>query len=249
MTKSRGKKTKTILFDLDGTLLPMDQEKFTKRYFELLAEKMSAYGYDKKQLVTSVWEGTAAMVRNDGTKSNEKAFWHKFAEIYGKEALADQPLFDAFYEREFQGARAFCGFDLIAVETVKKIKKMGLRLILATNPIFPKTATEFRIHWAGLEPSDFEFIAAYENSRYCKPNPKYYNEILSKLNLQPEECLMVGNDVTEDMVARKIGMNVFLLTDCLINKEREDINQYPRGSFEQLLNYIEKAIKGESQNE
>lgn len=37
----------TILFDLDGTLLPMDQEKFTRRYFELLAEKMSAYGYEK----------------------------------------------------------------------------------------------------------------------------------------------------------------------------------------------------------
>lgn len=236
---------KEVLFDLDGTLLPMDQAEFTKGYFELLAEKMSAHGYDKEQLVTSVWEGTVAMVRNDGTKSNEEAFWHKFAEIYGKEALTDQPYFDAFYENEFQGAKSFCGFDPRVVETVKKIQKMGLRLILATNPIFPKTATESRIRWAGLEPSDFEYITTYENSRYCKPNLEYYNEILSKRNLQPEECLMVGNDVTEDMVARKVGMNVFLLTDCLINKEREDINQYPRGSFEQLMDYIEKAIKGE----
>ena len=119
---------------------------------------------------------------------------------------------------------------------------MGLRLILATNPIFPQTAIESRIRWAGLEPSDFVWITTYENSRYCKPNPEYYNEILSKLNLQPEECLMVGNDVTEDMVARKVGMNVFLLTDCLINKERQDINQYPRGSYMQLLNHIENLI-------
>lgn len=232
-------KATTVLFDLDGTLLPMDQEEFTKGYFELLAEMMSAHGYDKEQLVTSVWEGTAAMVRNDGTESNEEVFWHKFAEIYGKKALTAQPYFDAFYEREFQEAKAFCGFDPIAVETVKKIQKMGHRLILATNPIFPQTAIESRIRWAGLVPSDFEYITTYENSWYCKPNPKYYNEILNKLNLQPEECLMVGNDVTEDMVARKIGMNVFLLTDCLINKERQDINQYPRGSFLQLLNYIE----------
>ena len=57
---------------------------------------------------------------------------------------------------------------------------------------------------------------------------------------------MVGNDVTEDMIASKVGINVFLLTDCLINKEREDINRYPRGSFEQLLNYIKKTKKGDS---
>ena len=60
-----------------------------------------------------------------------------------------------------------------------------------------------------------------------------------KMNLQSKECLMVRNDVAEDMTARAVGINVFLLTDCLINKEHEDINQYPRGSYEQLLNYIE----------
>lgn len=86
-------------------------------------------------------------------------------------------------------------------------------------PIFPRSAVESRIGWAGLDVSDFEYITTYENSRYCKPNPEYYNEILSKLNLQSGECPMVGNDVTEDMVAQIVGMNVFLLTDCLINRE------------------------------
>lgn len=228
----------TVLFDLDGTLLPMDQEEFTKGYFELLVEKMSVYEYEKKQLVDAVWKGTAAMVKNDGGTNNEDAFWRKFAEIYGEKVLSDKALFNEFYEKEFQGARDFCGCDPKAAETVKKIKQMGLRAILATNPIFPRNAVESRIRWAGLDVLDFEYITTYENSRYCKPNPEYYNEILNKLHLQPGKCLMVGNDVTEDMVARTLGMNVFLLTDCLINKEREDINQYPRGSFEQLLNHI-----------
>ena len=49
---------------------------------------------------------------------------------------------------------------------------------------------------------------------------------------------MVGNDVTEDMIAEKVGMKVFLLTDCLINKERKDINQYSRGSLDQLLQFL-----------
>lgn len=231
---------RTVLFDLDGTLLPMDQEEFTKGYFGLLAGKMAVYGYDAGQLVDAVWKGTAAMVENDGTKSNEEAFWKRFSELYGEKALSDKQHFDAFYEEEFKGAKNFCGHNPKAAEAVHKIKAMGLPVVLATNPIFPMTATQTRICWAGLKPSDFILVTAYENSRYCKPNPAYYEEILEKLNLEPEECLMVGNDVTEDMAAAKIGMKVFLLTDCLINKEREDINRYPRGSFEQMLDYLEK---------
>ncbi|MGN0675436.1 MAG: HAD family hydrolase, partial [Oscillospiraceae bacterium] len=76
---------------------------------------------------------------------------------------------------------------------------------------------------------------------YCKPNPEYYREIIRRLGATPEQCLMVGNDVTEDMeAARKAGLSVFLLTDCLINKERRDISVYPRGSFEQLMEFIIK---------
>lgn len=235
-------KITTIFFDLDGTLLPMDQEEFTKGYFGLLTEKMSAYGYEAQQLASAVWKGTAAMVGNNGAMSNKEVFWRKFAEVYGEQSLADIPLFDEFYEKEFQKARDFCGFEPDAVKVVKRIKDMGIKIVLATNPIFPKNATESRICWAGLELSDFEFCTFYENSCYCKPNPSYYTAILKELNVQPEECLMVGNDVAEDMIARTVGMKVFLLTDCLINKEHEDINKYPRGSFEQLMQYIETYL-------
>ena len=115
---------------------------------------------------------------------------------------------------------------------------------MATNPIFPAVATESRIRWAGLTPADFELYTTYENIGFCKPNPAYYLEIANRLNVVPEECLMVGNDVTEDMVARSVGMHGFLLTDCLINKERKDINQFRRGSFEQLMRcLVDEASK------
>lgn len=231
---------KSVWFDLDGTLLPMDQERFTTGYFGLLAKKMAAYGYESGQLVDAVWRGTAAMVRNDGTKSNEEAFWQEFSRIYGEKALLDKELFEAFYENEFKEAKIFCGYNPKAAETVKKLKNMGFLMVLATNPLFPRAATEIRIGWAGLVSSDFEWITTFENSRYCKPNPAYYREILKKLDLRPEECLMVGNDVTEDMAAAKVGINVFLLTDCLINKGGGDINPYPHGSFEQMIEQIKK---------
>lgn len=235
---------KAVLFDLDGTLLPMDQEEFTKGYFKLLSKKLSPHGYEPKGLIDAIWAGTVAMVKNNGSQSNEVVFWAKFSEIYGKEkTLKDKSLFDDFYAENFEEAKAFCCFHAKAAETVKKAKQLGYKVALATNPIFPKTATESRIRWAGLSPEDFELFTTYENTCYCKPNPEYYRDIAERLGVQPEECLMVGNDVTEDMIAETVGMKVFLLTNCLINKERKDISVYPRGNFKQLINLIKNKEK------
>ena len=229
---------KTVMFDLDGTLLPMDQDQFTKYYFGLLAKKLAPYGYNAEQLVSGIWAGTAAMVKNDGSCTNEEAFWKKFCALMGEKVLEDKPLFEDFYRVEFQGARASCGFAPQAAGLVKKLKAAGYRVLLATNPIFPAIATESRIRWAGLEPEDFELYTTYENACRCKPNPDYYRDILSSMKLDPSECLMVGNDATEDTAAELAGMQVFLLTNCLINKENKDLSQWPHGGFEELEKFI-----------
>lgn len=228
----------TVFFDLDGTLLPMDQEKFVKSYLGRMAKKMAPHGYELEMLVKSVWMGTGAMVKNDGSATNETVFWNVFDQLFGRDTRVDEPLFEEFYRNEFQAVKDDCGFDPRAAEAIRQIKALGLRTVLATNPLFPPIATQSRVRWAGLEPEDFEFITTYDNSCFCKPNPDYYREILGKLNLKAEECVMVGNDVNEDMVARELGMKVFLLTDCILNKDNKDISQYPCGSFPELLDYI-----------
>ena len=119
---------------------------------------------------------------------------------------------------------------------------MLLSTEFSSYPIFLAAAMKFRIRWAGLQPEDFELYTTYENSCFCKPNPDYYRDILKKMNITAEECLMVGNDVTEDMVAKTLGMKVFLLTDCLINKNGKNIDDYPNGSFEQLTDFIKNLI-------
>lgn len=230
--------TKAILFDLDGTLLPMDQEVFVRDYLGRMAAFLAPHGYDPQSLIKAVWAGTGAMVKNDGKALNEDVFWYVFNSLLGKDAKQDDALFTEFYTTVFQQSRDSCGFNPAAVEAIRQIKDMGYRLILATNPLFPAIATHSRIRWAGLNPEDFELITTYENSRFCKPNPDYYREILGKIALDGSQCLMVGNDVGEDMVAQKLGMKTFLLTDCLINKTAEDISQYPHGSFPELLHYI-----------
>ena len=229
---------KMILFDLDGTLLPMDQDEFTGGYFRLLAKKMAPYGYDPAELVKNVWAGTKAMVMNDGKVSNAEAFWRKFEEIYGRKGREDEPVFEEVYRENFVGAKAYCGYNKEVPLLVSRLKEAGYRVALATNPLFPAIATEQRIRWAGCEPSDFELVTTYENINYCKPNPDYYREVASRLSLRPEECLMVGNDVDEDMVAETIGMKVFLLTDCLLNRKGKEIGSYAGGSFPDLAAFL-----------
>lgn len=228
----------TVLFDLDGTLLPMDQEVFLKAYMGGLAKKMAPHGYDPDLLIKAIWKGTGAMVRNDGMERNDTVFWNTFSAIYGIDTRKDEPIFEEFYRVEFQNVKNSCGFDSRASEVIQEIKGMGYRVALATNPLFPAIATQSRARWAGLNPEDFELITTYENSRHCKPNPEYYRDILETLQVSAEQCVMVGNDVSEDMIAETLGMKVFLLTDCIINKENQDINQYPHGSFPELLQFI-----------
>ena len=225
---------KAVLFDLDGTLLPMDQDEFVKAYFRLLAKKLAPYGYEPDKLVKAVWHGTGAMIQNDGSCTNEVVFWKDFTNIFGEQARSHEPVFAEYYEKDFQQVKNICGYTPKAAEIVRSLKAAGVRVALATNPVFPAIATESRIRWAGLEPDEFELYTTYENIGFCKPNLDYYREILRRMELDAADCLMVGNDVDEDMVAGKLGMEVFLLTDHLINKSGTDIDAFPHGSFDDL---------------
>ena len=232
---------KAVLFDLDGTLLPMDQEKFIEAYFGGLVKKLVPHGYEPNQLIKGIGAGIKTMVSNNGAVTNEEVFWKSFSAIVGERVKEDEEIFLDFYKNEFQEVKQSCGYMEVSRKVIDSLKEKEIRIILATNPLFPAIATESRMRWAGLAPEDFELYTTYENSSFCKPNPKYYEEILSKIGVPAEECLMVGNDVTEDMVAETLGMKVFLLTDCLINKESKDISEYPNGGFTELMEFLAKV--------
>ena len=231
----------TVFFDLDGTLLPMDQEVFIQSYFKRLAAKLAPSGYEPQKLFEAIWAGMRAMISNDGSCTNEKRFWDSFCGMLGERVLEDKPVFESFYRTDFQQVSKDCRFSPKAAQIIALCHALGLRTVLATNPVFPAIATESRIRWAGLEPTDFELVTTYENARYCKPNPAYYEEILQKLQLSPQECLMVGNDAEEDLIAGTLGMRVFLLTDCLINRKNKDLTNCPQGGFNELAAYLQEC--------
>ena len=225
---------KTVFFDLDGTLLPMDQEKFIEDYIRRLCMYLAPHGYDPKAVADALWKGTAAAVVNDGSVTNEKRFWQVFSALLGEKILSDAPVFDRFYREEFPKVKESAGFNPKAKGLIESLKARGIGCVLATNPVFPAAATYHRIRFAGLEVEDFRFVTTFENSSFCKPNPDYYRELLTKLDLKAEECLMVGNDAHEDTAAAKAGLEVFLLTDCLINSKGHDIAAFPHGDWAAL---------------
>ncbi len=230
---------KAVLFDLDGTLLPMDQNAFIKAYFGGLASRLGARGYDPADFYKAMQAGIVAMVKNTGDETNETVFWNSFKSILGDRILEEYGEFEAFYEEEFPSISSVCGHDARARAVVDAVHAKGLTAILATNPVFPRVATRERMRWAGVTPEDFAFFTTYENYCHCKPNPDYYRDVLRAAGLSPEECVMVGNDMDEDMVAAELGIRVFLLTDCLINRHGKDIEAYPHGGYDDLLAFLQ----------
>lgn len=229
---------KVILFDLDGTLLPMDQDKFIAAYFNALISKLVPYGYNPALLMKAIKRGVEAMLTNEGRSTNEQAFWDAAVAVYGRKIIESEPYFNEYYENDFDTMLTMVEPNPDAKQTVTALKSRGFRVALATNPVFPSLMTQKRLNRTGLDVSDFELCTTYENSSYSKPNLEYYRDIVQRLGVLAEECLMVGNDVDDDMVVTELGMKVFLLTDCLINKHGVDISQYPNGSFTELTEYV-----------
>ena len=223
---------------MDGTLLPMDLAVFIKTYFSMLLRYLASHGYQVEKASDALQKGIAAMMGNDGTKTNESAFWQAFKGTYGALSEDDIAFFEEFYHTEFQKLRDICGYDPRAAQCVCAAKDIAEKVILATNPLFPRTATEQRVGWSGCAATDFDYSTTFENASYSKPSLAYYQQILDRMGLLPDECLMVGNDVEDDMVAAELGIRVFLLTPYLINKNNKPIDAFPHGDFDSLLRFL-----------
>lgn len=232
-------KYKAILFDMDGTLLPMDMEAFTIGYFEDLWKKLIPFGFELKEFSSLIWAGTKEMAKNDGSRTNEETFWTFFdsrSDI--KKSDINSHCLD-YYTHEFNEAIRFTKENPLAVRAVELAHKKAEKVILATNPFFPMCGQHTRLKWVGLSPKDFDYISAYEDSHYCKPNPNYFLEVCERNNLDPKDCLMVGNDETEDMyTAARVGMDGYLVTDTVIRREEHPWSG-KSGTFAELVKFLE----------
>lgn len=233
---------KAVFFDLDGTLLPMDEEEFIKVYFISLYKKVAHLNYEKEKLIKTIWDGTEAMYKNDGTYTNEQVFWNLFKKYYSEDQLKDKEIFDSFYINEFKSTKNVCKDNPLAKEIVNFCKNNLKYTILSTNPIFPYAGTLTRMSFIGLKEDDFDFITAYENSSYCKPNPKYFEFLLNKFNLKADEVILFGNNTIEDAYcATQVGIKTYLVDGNIIDKKGL-LNKFELIQMEDIIPTIKKHL-------
>ncbi len=230
---------KAVLFDLDGTLLNLDIDEFFPRYFKKLSQKM-AHLIEPNYFIDHLLFSTRAMLENtDPQKTNKDVFMETFFAPEGLEVEDFFPLFEEFYAREFPQLNNGYGPVSGTHEALDATLERGFKLVLATNPLFPREAVLERMRWAGIADYPFALISSYEHMHFCKPNLQYYEEILNRLGLFPGETLMVGNDPLEDLIAGKLGIKTFLAEDYLVER-KEKLPPDFQGKLEKVVSIIKE---------
>jgi FMN phosphatase YigB (HAD superfamily) len=190
-----------VLFDLDDTLLVNPMDTFVPAYFRALTEFMAA-DLEPQRLIDQLLRATRAMDEDgDSGRTNEEAFAEVFFAGLGRSRPALQPLFDRFYQEAFPSLRGLTRPMPGAIEAVRWALDGGRQVVIATNPLFPRTAIVQRMEWAGLELDELplDLVTSYENMHATKVRPSYYSEIADRIGRRPTECVMVGDNWTWDV--------------------------------------------------
>lgn len=224
----------TILFDLDGTLLPMDMKEFERAYFGGLCRAIPEMA--PQELMKAVWNGVKAMAQNDGSRTNREAFAESYRQA-GYDYYGNEERYLEYYRTDFQKCAAVCPVTDVSREIVHTLQDKGYQVAVATNPIFPQIATWSRLAWLGLSAGEFPLVTTFENSHFAKPNPRYYLEVCEKLGVAPKDCVMVGNDVEEDGCAASLGMEVLLVKDWLLNARNLPTEGFQTGTLTDVLEW------------
>ncbi len=203
---------RSLLLDLDDTLLGNELDAFMSRYFRLISDYARPV-FDETTFLPMLIQATQAMIGNTNSElTNDLVFWSAFEQLTGGKRAELEPFFRRFYETEFLDLEASTVLRPAAATLVRAAIEQGLSVVVATNPLFPRIAIEHRLEWAGLPVSDFDFalVTTYENMHAAKPQPAYYREILNVVGAEAGQALMVGDDWRNDIApASEAGLHTY----------------------------------------
>lgn len=207
----------TILLDLDDTLLGNELNAFMKHYFGLLGEYAEQI-MPSQQFIQELLIATRAMMTDTDTAvSNRDRFWQTFAKRTQQTNVDElEQFFEIFYRDHFPQLQATTQMRPAAARLVARCQDMGMKVVVATNPVFPPAAIRHRLAWAGVPDTDvpFALVTTYENMHSTKPHVSYYEEILQKVDSCPQQALMVGNDWEDDIVpAARLGLATYWIAE------------------------------------
>jgi len=187
---------KAVIFDIDNTLTD-----FMKM---------------KRAAVDSAVEGMI----DAGLTVKKEEMVAKIFELYWKEGVEDQKIFDKILMKEFGKvdykilAAAIVGYRRAKAGsmalyprvslTLTELAKMGIKSVVISDA--PRLEVWLRIVGLGLH-NFFDRVITSEDTGVKKPDPAPFRKALEILGTKPEETIMVGDWADRDMVgAKKVGI-------------------------------------------
>jgi HAD superfamily phosphatase (TIGR01668 family) len=101
-----------------------------------------------------------------------------------------------------------------AVDTLNQLKKTyRLGLICNVTPPTNSERVQNILSEAGI-PDVFEVVVVSSEVGFSKPYPQIFEIVLNRLNVEPEEAVMIGNTISTDIFGgNRVGMNTILIQD------------------------------------
>jgi FMN phosphatase YigB (HAD superfamily) len=219
---------KAILLDLDHTLLGNPTDQFVRSYLTLLGEFLGERLGIAPTIARGLVVGVAAVARSDDPRrTNAETFYAAFDPLLAQTGIprkAFDPVVQEFYRDVYPQLQPLTQKRPGARRLVEWLLERSYKVAIATNPIFPCTAIEQRLAWAGVPVDEIELalVTTLENMHYAKPQPAYYEEVLARVGVLADEAIMVGDDWTNDIVpAWQAGLNTFwVCEDCDIDADQ-----------------------------
>jgi len=228
---------KAILFDLDGTLLDSNMETFLPPYLKRISARIAGI-MPPQEFVAHLMRSTELMLANDGQMTNEELFAAAFYLAIGHSRSEMEPIFEAFYAEDFPALQQYTRRKPEARPVMQCVFDLGYDVAITTNPLFPATAIMQRLAWAGVDDFPYRLVTTYENSRYCKPNPRYFEDVAGRLGHATGACLVVG-DEEMDMAGARAGCPTFLVQSAATRLSAESPAPTYRGALEDIVALLE----------
>ena len=235
---------RALLLDLDDTLIDNPVRTFIPAYFEAL-KAFVAETVPPDRFIAELLAATRAMGRNDGTgPTNDEVFAAAFYPALGVPRSKVEPLLERFYREAFPSLQPMTSPRPSAPTIVEWAGRQGLQVVIATNPLFPRTAIEQRMQWGGVgvDRFDYDLVTAYENCRATKSHEAYYRDIVAFLGRRPEECLMVGDNWDCDIAcAARTGIRGYWIAAADACPGAPEVEVVGQGSLDAFLQAAENG--------
>ena len=207
---------KAVLLDLDNTLLHNPDRQWAQTFLR----GWDRHFQDRYGIAQASDALRSAMARlnrdSNGSISNADLIQDTLCRHLPLDRAEIKRAVDDFYAGPYHCFKVATAPVAGAAELVRRLLSQNLLVAIATNPLFPESATQARVAWAGLSDciSELAFITNSENMRYAKPNPAYFAETIARVGVEPDEALVVGDSRTNDIEpALSLGLHAWQVSE------------------------------------